>query len=132
MLDRLYLTLKTLEDTNWSSHMHNVVNVFQSPAFTMVWQRAHWRSPDTPAPTLQTLVEVFQDCQSSDVRDKVYALVGMASQDTAIVPNYFLSPKQLYHDVMNGDVRNHKGFSVLLAQLLALPAKDIGLDQPDL
>lgn len=132
MFDRLYLTLKTIEDTNWFGHMDNVMSILQSSAFTMVWQRAHWRHPDTPAPTLQALIEVFQDWQCCDLRDNVYALVDMANRDTAITPDYFRSPAQIYCEVMRGELRNGKYFRELLAQLLALPGREIGLDQPDL
>lgn len=66
------------------------------------------------------------------MRDKVYALVGMASRETAVVPDYFLTSLQLYRIVITGEARNRKTFSTLLAQLLALPAKDIGFGQIDL
>jgi hypothetical protein len=61
IFERLYLNLKTLEDTGWFAHHAFVMNVLQSSACVMVWQRAHWRHPETPTPSLQMLIEVFHD-----------------------------------------------------------------------
>lgn len=130
IFDRLYLTLKTLEETSWFAHHELAMPVLQSSAFTMVWQRAHWRHPETLVPTLQTLIEVFQDWQSTDIRDKVYALLGMA--DTEVVADYSRTPRQVYYDVIKHGVHDRESFCNLLSQLLALPRGDIDLNERDL
>jgi hypothetical protein len=53
MLESLYRTLKTLEDSHWIMHNTFSDSVLQSPAFTMVWQRAHWRHPQVCAHLLK-------------------------------------------------------------------------------
>lgn len=98
----------------------------------MVWQRAHWRHPDTPDPSLQTLVEIFHDWQCSDVRDKVYALVGMVSQSTAVVLDYSCTAKELYFAVQKQDIKYEPKFYNLLSQILGLPGKDLRLPNQEL
>lgn len=128
IFDKLYLTLKTLEDTSWFAHHKFAMDVLQSSAFVMVWQRAHWRHADTPIPTLQILVEVFQEWQCSDIRDKVYALVGMASTETAIVPDYSRSAREIYENFNNKHgLRDEGRFHNLLSQLLGIPAHETDL-----
>lgn len=125
VLDRLYLGMKTLEEESNAARHEFVTDVLQTPAFVMVWQRAHWRHPETPTPKLQTLIEIFQGWQCTDIRDKVYALVSMADQETAVVPNYSRSPQQIYHDVLRRGVACDHRFNGLLAQVLGLDAEDI-------
>lgn len=124
VLDKLYLTLKTLEEDQCLARHEFVADVLRSPAFVMVWQRAHWRHPETPTPKLQTLIEIFQGWECSDVRDKVYALVSMADQETAIIPDYSRSSRQIYHDVLRRGVAWDNRFCKLLAQVLGLQAED--------
>ncbi|KAH9208899.1 hypothetical protein DL95DRAFT_467284 [Leptodontidium sp. 2 PMI_412] len=125
--ESLYLSLKALEDNGWAAHHYIVTNVLQSSACVMVWQRAHWRHPDTPIPSLQTLIEVFHEWKCADVRDKVYALAGMANNETSIVPDYERSPKQLYFAVQERNPSCEEKFFNLLSQVLVLPGKDIEL-----
>ncbi|KAI3400801.1 hypothetical protein diail_2010 [Diaporthe ilicicola] len=88
VFDRLYLTLKALQETNSIDRHEFAMDILQSPAFVMLWQRAHWRHPETPTPKLQTLIEIFQSWNCTDLRDKVYALVSMADEKTAVLPDY--------------------------------------------
>lgn len=120
VLDRLYLTIKAIEEENRLAHHEFVTDVLRSPAFVMVWQRAHWRHPETPTPKLQTLIEIFQGWECTDIRDKVYALVSMADQETAVSPDYSRSARQIYHDVLRRGVACDNRFRKLLAQVLGL------------
>lgn len=124
VLDKLYLTLKTLQEEKCLARHEFVADVLRSPAFVMVWQRAHWRHPETPTPKLQTLIEIFQGWECTDIRDKVYALVSMADQETAIIPDYSRSSRQIYHDVLRRGVAWDDRFCKLLAQVLGLQAED--------
>ncbi|KAL2277951.1 hypothetical protein FJTKL_15079 [Diaporthe vaccinii] len=122
VLDRLYLTIKTIDEENRLAYHEFVTDVLRSPAFVMVWQRAHWRHPETPTPKLQTLIETFQGWECTDLRDKVYALVSMADQETAVLPDYSRSARQIYHDVLRQGVACDNRFRRLLAQVLGLHA----------
>lgn len=124
VLDKLYLTLKTLQEEKYLARHEFIADVLRSPAFVMVWQRAHWRHPETPTPKLQTLIEIFQGWECTDVRDKVYALVSMADQETAVIPDYSRSSRQIYHDVLRRGVAWDNRFCKLLAQVLGLQAED--------
>lgn len=130
VLNKLYLALKTLEDESWFAHHDLVIHVLQSSAFVMVWQRAHWRHHETPTPTLRSLIEIFQDWQCTDLRDKVYALVGMADQDSAVTPDYSRTACQIYHDVLHKGPAADDRFRNLLAQLLGIPGDEVGLPRP--
>lgn len=98
--DGLYATLKIIDDKHWLSHQPFGDAIFHSSAFTMVWQRAYWRHPETPLPTLRKLLEVFRDWKCTDPRDHVYALVGSATKETVVEPDYSRSAWELYNDVM--------------------------------
>ncbi|KAK9770008.1 putative Heterokaryon incompatibility domain-containing protein [Seiridium cardinale] len=125
-LEKLYLKIKIVEDANWSAHHYLCIPIMQSPAAVMVWQRAHWRHPETPTPTLRILIEIFRDWGCRDIRDKVFALVGMATTDSKIEPDYALSTKELYFAVMRRVEGTEFGF--LLAQILGLSRKDLDTD----
>jgi hypothetical protein len=120
-LEALYLKLKGLEDTSWFAHHRSAMRVLQSSACVMIWQRAHWRHPDTPVPSLRTLIEVFSTWRCSDVRDKVYALISMADRDTAVVPDYNKTPTDIYHEVADLTSRDDARWCKLLARVLAVP-----------
>lgn len=123
--DRLYLTLKMIDEENSATRHEFVPDVLRSPAFVMVWQRAYWRHPETPTPKLQTLIEIFQGWECTDLRDKVYALVSMADQETAILPDYSRSARQIYDDVLRKGVACDQSFRKLLARVLGLQAEDL-------
>ncbi|KAG9200485.1 hypothetical protein G6514_006996 [Epicoccum nigrum] len=127
VIEQLYLTLTTLQNEAWDVHHEHVLGVLHSAAAVMVWQRAHWRHPSVAAPRLQTLVEAFQDWQCRDVRDKVFALVSMASLDTAIEPDYSLTAREVFYAVQNKHADLGWKFENLLSQLLGLSRRDMSL-----
>lgn len=60
-LEILYTKLKTFEESNWFAHHPYHMMVMHGSAATMIWQRAHYRHPDTPAARLRILIETFRD-----------------------------------------------------------------------
>ncbi|KAI1274418.1 heterokaryon incompatibility protein-domain-containing protein [Xylaria sp. FL0933] len=90
-MEKLYLKLKTVEEAHWFAHHEFHTRVMQSSAAVMIWQRAHWRHPDTPVPRLPTLIKIFRDWQCTDLRDKVFALSGMATEESTVIPDYALT-----------------------------------------
>lgn len=129
ILESLYLTLKTLEETSWFAHHPHAIRVLQSSALTMVWQRAHWRHPETPSPRLQVLIDTFRDWQCTDIRDKVFALVSMASQETSIVPDYSKSTLDVYREVQEKHDNEKHEFYNMLSQILAIPQRDLSFER---
>lgn len=132
VVESLYLILKTLQDTHWFPHHDFAIEVLQSSAAVMIWQRAHWRHPDTRKPSLGTLIEVFRHWQCADIRDKVFALVSMANPETAIAPNYSLSASEVYFSVCNSHPREGWRFENLLSQVLGLSGRIVNLSNQDL
>lgn len=126
-LEALYLKLETIQNTHWFAHHDFHIQVKQSAAATMIWQRAHWRHPDTPAPRLSRLIEIFRDWQCTHLRDKVFALVGMASPESAIIPDYTMTPQDVYHAVMSKVEKDNDEFASLLSQLLGVSGEDVDL-----
>ncbi|KAL2693466.1 hypothetical protein Neosp_000026 [[Neocosmospora] mangrovei] len=95
----------------------------------MVWQRAHWRHPETPSPRLQVLIDTFRDWQCTDIRDKVFALVSMASQETSIVPDYSKSTLDVYREVQEKHDNEKHEFYNMLSQILAIPQRDLSFER---
>ncbi|KAF2728797.1 HET-domain-containing protein [Polyplosphaeria fusca] len=130
--ESLYLTLKILEDTHWFPHHEFSIEILQSSAAVTAWQRAHWRHPETPAPSLRTLLEVFRHWQCADIRDKIFALVSMASSGTTIVPDYSLPSRDLYFAVRERNPDEGPEFENMLSQVLGLSDQDVELSGRDL
>jgi len=104
--ESLYGKLKILELRSWIFHHEYAAAILYSPASVMIWQRAHWRHPETPTPCLKTLVEVFEDWQCSDVRDKIYGLLGLVGQDTEVVVDYSKSAEEFYDELRTRELRH--------------------------
>lgn len=115
VIEQLYLTLKTFEDETWWAHHKYAMGVLQSAAAAMAWQRAHWRHAETSPPTLRTLIETFRHWQCGDIRDKVFALMSMASKETAIVPDYSMTPRDIYYAVLEKHPSYKAGFENILS-----------------
>ncbi|KAI0809431.1 heterokaryon incompatibility protein-domain-containing protein [Xylaria sp. FL0064] len=127
-MEKLYLKLETVEEANWFAHHEFHMRVMQSSAAVMIWQRAHWRHPDTPVPRLPTLIRIFRDWQCTDLRDKVFALSGMATEESTVVPDYALTIREVYLAVMQNVQReDEEQFGTLLSQILGLAGRDIDL-----
>ncbi|KAG5746663.1 hypothetical protein H9Q70_010654 [Fusarium xylarioides] len=124
-IEKLYLKLKTIEESNWFAHHEYHLMVMQSSAAVMIWQRAHWRHPDTPVPSLQTLIEIFRDWQCTDLRDKVFALSGMATEESTVEPDYTLTTREVYFAVLRHDEGQQEQFRALLAQTFGLAGRDV-------
>ncbi|KAF7531295.1 hypothetical protein G7054_g8997 [Neopestalotiopsis clavispora] len=126
-IEALYLKLETIQNTHWFAHHEFFMPIKQSAATTMIWQRAHWRHPKTPPPRLSRLIEIFRDWHCTDIRDKVFALVGMATPESTIVPDYALTTREIYFAVMRKVRRDRIDFANLLSQLLGVAGKDVEL-----
>ncbi|KAF5537201.1 hypothetical protein FNAPI_11487 [Fusarium napiforme] len=126
-IEKLYLKLKTIEESNWFAHHEYHLMVMQSSAAVMIWQRAHWRHPDTPVPSLQTLIEIFRDWQCTDLRDKVFALSGMATEESTVEPDYALTTREVYFAVLQHIEGQQEQFRALLAQTFGLAGRDVDL-----
>lgn len=82
---------------------------------------------------LEKLLEMFQNLECSDIRDKVYALLGLTrrgdlSDQQHVIADYSKKPEEVYVDVLRAVIRlgdlettqDKKKFSGLLQQGLKL------------
>ncbi|UKZ83317.1 hypothetical protein TrVFT333_011125 [Trichoderma virens FT-333] len=99
LIIQLYQKLKVLESTHWLTHHAFAMRVFQSSAGVIIWQRAYWRHPDTPTPTLKTLI------------------------------NYSKSIYGICQDVWEKDAQNDAHFYNMLARVLGLRGEQMELGQ---
>jgi hypothetical protein len=74
------------------------------------------------------LIEVFQEWNCTDIRDKVFALISMADPETLMVPDYNLSARDVYFAVEKTLSSAKPQFLNLLSQLLGLSGQDLGFD----
>ncbi|KAF2503262.1 HET-domain-containing protein [Lophium mytilinum] len=99
-LENMYHKLKILDLSGWIQYHEFATGIFTGAAMAIVWQRAHFRHPDTPTPRLRALLLAFQHSQCSDSRDKVYGLLGLISAATSNSVDYTLTTEQLYERVV--------------------------------
>jgi len=78
------------------------------------------------------LIEIFRDWQCTDVRDKVFALVSMASSNIAIIPDYSQPARQAYFTVQEKHAEAGPWFDNMLSQVLGLFGRDLKLSGRDL
>lgn len=72
--------------------------VLSSPAAVIIGAKAQWNGQLQP---LALLLERYRKQRSTDVRDKVYALHGLASDSDAIAIDYNIDPKELLVQIIN-------------------------------
>ena len=70
---------------------------------------------------LQSLLMASTNFKSKFPRDKVYALLGIASDDQAIVPDYERTEQQVYIDSMKTMLLKGKGLLILSAAGIGFP-----------
>jgi hypothetical protein len=75
-----------------STVMLNASNISYSPAAVMVRAKSRWNG--TPQP-LAKLLGLYRHQQATDIRDKVYALLGLADDSASMEIDYDIHPKAL-------------------------------------
>ncbi|KAG4428036.1 hypothetical protein IFR05_016482 [Cadophora sp. M221] len=128
-LENIYHKLKTIELKGYQRHHRFAAQVLDSVACTILWQRAHWRHPDTPTPTMMQLVQVFKDWRSTDIRDKVNALNGLVVPETSIVIEYNDSVQRVFDAVRNAAPEWEKKDDTLLREVLGIPYPEFQSDK---
>lgn len=119
-LENIYHNLKRIESKGWQRHHRFSAQILDSVACTMVWQRAHWRHPDTPTPTMVQLVGIFRDWQAGDIRDKVNALNGLVLDSTSITIEYNSTVQQVFDAVRDAAEEWEDCDDTLLREVLGI------------
>jgi hypothetical protein len=102
-LQDLYFDLVDIGMQARASHITAVYEVLDTPAQTIINTKSKWIIPMP----FTYLLPVFSNHESTDIRDKVYALLGLSSDSTTIRVDYDISPKALlveliYHACSSG------------------------------
>jgi hypothetical protein len=80
-----------------SAQQTAALEVLNSPAAVIVKARSHWGGDPQP---LTALLKLYYKQQSTDIKNKVYALHGLAHDSDAIAINYRNGPKALLIEVI--------------------------------
>jgi hypothetical protein len=91
-LQQLVADLQTIRNRGREVHTVGVSEVLDSPATVIVKAKSQWDG--TPQP-LSKLLQLYRTQQSTEIRDKVYALHGLACDSHAIEVDYRIDPKDL-------------------------------------
>ncbi|KAH6865251.1 heterokaryon incompatibility protein-domain-containing protein, partial [Alternaria rosae] len=91
-LQQLLEDFQAISDRGRSLHVVGVPAVLESSAAIIIRAKAQWNGVPQP---FTSLLEQYRRQHSTDVRDKVYALHGLASDSGMIPINYRIDPKQL-------------------------------------
>jgi len=91
-LQQLLEDFQAISDRGRSLHVYGVPAVLESSAAIIIRAKAQWNGVPQP---FTLLLEQYHRQHSTDVRDKVYALHGLASDSDWIPINYRIDPEQL-------------------------------------
>jgi hypothetical protein len=89
--------LQTIADHGRERHTTCAHAILTSPAMVIVRTKAELGEAPRP---LRLLLQTYGDHESTNIRDKVYALVGIAEEASDIVVDYNKSAKDVFLDVM--------------------------------
>ena len=131
----LILDLQSISDRGRALHTIGVSDVLESPAAVIVRAKARWDASPRP---LTTLLEQYRHQHATDIRDKVYALHGLASNSDGIAVDYRIGPKALLVEIIyhacsaQEDAQRSKkeilGFAKMLRDALSVVCAEEELD----
>jgi hypothetical protein len=78
-------------------YRHYVSSILDSPAIIIAKAKSEWDRNPQP---LTTLLQLYHDHEATDIRDKIYALHGLAEDSLDIVVDYHKSIKDLHVEVL--------------------------------
>jgi len=96
-LQQLLVDLQAISGRGRSLHVVGAPAVLDSPAAVIIRAKAQWNGDPQP---LTLLLEQYHRQHSTNVRDKIYALHGLACDSNTIPINYGIEPKELLVQIM--------------------------------
>jgi hypothetical protein len=103
--------LRAVLERNGAIRITGVSDILESTAAGIVRAKSQWsKSPQT----LASLLELYRDQKSTDLRDKVYALHGLAHDSDVIKIDYNIDPKDLLVDMIYYACRSNAPGSTLI------------------
>ncbi|KAJ4292436.1 protein phosphatase regulator [Kalmusia sp. IMI 367209] len=97
IFEQLVNDLQAISDRGREKHTLCVSSILASPAIAIAKAKLEWGANLQP---LATLLQLYHDHEATDIRDKVYALHGLAKDSSAIVIDYHKSSKDLLVEVL--------------------------------
>lgn len=92
-IDRIVEKLKTIADKGRIEHHQHALEVLASPAYLIIEAKSAWDGHPIP---LKSLLTTYRNLQSTDIRNKMSGLLGLASITTSVVVNYSLHPTEIF------------------------------------
>jgi len=96
-LEELVNKLQAISDRGREKHTLCVSSILASPAIVIARAKSEWDGNPQP---LRTLLQLYHDHEATDIRDKIYALHGLAEDSLDIVIDYHKSTKDLLVEVL--------------------------------
>jgi hypothetical protein len=90
--------LQAISDRGRDKHTLCVSSILDSPAIVIAKAKSEWDGNPQP---LTTLLQLYHKHQATDIRDKIYALHGLAEDSLDIVVDYHKSTKNLLVEVLH-------------------------------
>ena len=97
MLEQLVKDLQILSNRGRETHTPLAAAIFASPAFVIAKAKALWNGKLQP---LTMLLELYCDHEATDIRDKIYALHGLAKDSSDTTIDYSKPAKEVYIDAL--------------------------------
>jgi hypothetical protein len=95
--EELVSKLQAISDRGREKHTLCVSSILASPAIVIAKAKSGW---DGNPQRLSTLLQLYHDHEATDIRDKIYALHGLAEDSLDIVVDYQKSTKDLLVEVL--------------------------------
>jgi hypothetical protein len=95
--EELIRNFMAIQDRRRDSDTLCVSSIVNSTAFVILDQKSFWSGKRT---RLMSLLKLYRNHQATDIRDKVYALHGLAEDSLDMVVNYNKSTKNLFVEVL--------------------------------
>jgi hypothetical protein len=99
--ERIFNDLQVISARGREKHTPCVSSVLASPAFVVVKAKSTWDGDNGNLQPLTTLLQLYRDHEATNIRDKVYALHGLAKDCSDIAIDYRTSTKNLLIQVLN-------------------------------
>ena len=92
LFERFFGDVATVDQLGWGQHT-GVNPTFASAASKVVQAKYNWK--EQPSLPLLTLLRLCRHQQSTDIRDRIYALCGLANESDRLDIDYGITAKQL-------------------------------------
>lgn len=127
-LNRIFQVLKLAETQSRQCYIPRGHEIWTSPAAAILRAKVDWTGPMS----LVNLIDTYRHLHSTDVRDKVFGLLGLASRDLPLDADYSMTKEELFEIVLtradrilrHGVSRDSLRFGRVLREVLRVSYSD--------